>query len=162
MELETAVESTFNNFRGSIDGRRVDDNAIAEILRTSDDADERRAAWEASKQIGPEVADRIRELARLRNQAARDLGSRDHFALALATGELDETRLFATLDDVDRATAEPFRRGSARSTRRSPRASGAPSTTCARGTTTTRSSRARPPRAPSRSTTSSPTPTSKR
>jgi peptidyl-dipeptidase A len=108
VELETTVESTFNNFRGSIGGRRVDDNAIAEILRTSDDAEERQAAWEASKQIGPEVADRIRELARLRNQAARDLGARDHFALALATGELDEARLFATLDDVDRATAEPF------------------------------------------------------
>jgi peptidyl-dipeptidase A len=108
VELETSVESTFNNFRGTIDGRRVDDNAIAEILRTSDDATERRAAWEASKQIGPEVADRIRELARLRNHAARELGARDHFALALATGELDETRLFATLDDVDRATADAF------------------------------------------------------
>jgi peptidyl-dipeptidase A len=108
VELETTVESTFNNFRGSIDGRRVDDNTIAEILRGSDDADERRAAWEASKQIGPEVGDRIRELARLRNQAARQLGYRDHFAMALATGELDEDRLFATLDDVDRATAEPF------------------------------------------------------
>ena len=163
VELETTVESTFNNFRGSIDGRRVDDNAIAEILRTSDDADERRAAWEASKQIGPEVADRIRELARLRNQAARDLGARDHFALALATGELDETRLFATLDDVDRRHrravrgVETRRRHVARAA-----ASGAPSTTCARGTTTTRSSRARPPRARSRSTTSSSTPTSKR
>jgi len=108
VELETRVESTFNNFRGEIDGRRVDDNAIAEILRTSDDAADRRAAWEASKQIGPEVADRIRELARLRNQAAQALGARDHFALALATGELDEDRLFATLDDVDRATAAPF------------------------------------------------------
>jgi peptidyl-dipeptidase A len=108
VELETRVESTFNNFRGQIDGRRVDDNAIAEILRTSDDSDARRAAWEASKQIGPEVAERIRELARLRNQAAQALGARDHFALALATGELDEDRLFATLDDVDRATADPF------------------------------------------------------
>jgi peptidyl-dipeptidase A len=108
VELETRVESTFNNFRGRIDGERVDDNAIAEILRTSDDTAERRAAWEASKQIGPEVADRIRELARLRNEAAQALGARDHFALALATGELDEERLFATLDDVDRATAGPF------------------------------------------------------
>ena len=108
VELETRVESTFNNFRGEIDGRRVDDNAIAEILRTSDDTEARRAAWEASKQIGPEVADRIRELARLRNQAAQALGARDHFALALATAELDEDRLFATLDDVDRATATPF------------------------------------------------------
>jgi peptidyl-dipeptidase A len=106
--LETRVESTFNNFRGAIDSERVDDNAIAEILRTSDDAGERRAAWEASKQIGVEVADRIRELARLRNQAARALGFRDHFAMALSTAELDETRLFATLDDVDRATAGPF------------------------------------------------------
>src|SRR4029078_12938352 len=34
VELETRVESTFNNFRGEIDGRRVDDHAIAEILRT--------------------------------------------------------------------------------------------------------------------------------
>lgn len=108
VELETAVESTFNNFRGEIAGARVDDNAIAEILRTSDDEAERRAAWEASKQVGGQVADRIRELARLRNRAARDLGYRDHFAMALATGELDEDRLFATLADVDAATAEPF------------------------------------------------------
>jgi peptidyl-dipeptidase A len=109
VELEASVESTFNTFRGSIDGRRVDNNAIDEILRTSDDSDDRRAAWEASKQIGTEVADRLRELARLRNLAARELGFRDHFALALATAELDEDRLFATLGDVDDATAEPFR-----------------------------------------------------
>jgi peptidyl-dipeptidase A len=108
VELETRVESVFNNFRGTVDGRRVDDNEIAEILRTSDDEAARRSAWEASKQIGPEVADRLRDLARLRNQAARALGYRDHFALALATGELDEARLFATLADVEEATREPF------------------------------------------------------
>jgi peptidyl-dipeptidase A len=108
VELETVVESTFNNFRGTINGQRVDDNAIAEILRSSDDTEARRSAWEASKQIGPQVADRIRELARLRNQAAQALGARDHFALALATGELDEERLLTTLADVDQATAAPF------------------------------------------------------
>jgi peptidyl-dipeptidase A len=108
VELEASVESTFNTFRGVIDGARVDANAIDEILRTSDDVDARRAAWEASKQIGPEVAGSIRALARLRNRAARELGFRDHFALALATAELDEDRLFATLADVDRVTAAPF------------------------------------------------------
>jgi peptidyl-dipeptidase A len=108
VELETQVASTFNTYRATLDGRLVDDNDIAEILRASDDVDERRAAWEAAKSIGPEVAERVRELARLRNAAARGLGFRDHFALALATGELDEDRLFATLDEVDRATAEPF------------------------------------------------------
>jgi peptidyl-dipeptidase A len=108
--LEVAVETKFNTFRGEMDGRRVDDNAIAEVLRTSDNSRERRAAWEAAKQVGAEVADQVRELARLRNEAARALGYRDHFALALATSELDEARLFATLDEVDRATAEPFMR----------------------------------------------------
>jgi peptidyl-dipeptidase A len=98
----------FNNFRGTVDGEQVDDNEILEVLRTSDDPEERRRAWEAAKQIGPEVADQVRELARLRNRAARALGYRDHFALALATSELDEERLFATLDQVDQATARPF------------------------------------------------------
>ena len=35
VELETRVESTFNNFRGEIDGRRVDDNAIAASPRAT-------------------------------------------------------------------------------------------------------------------------------
>jgi peptidyl-dipeptidase A len=108
VELETQVASTFNTYRATVDGRRVDDNDISEILRTSDDDGQRRAAWEASKSIGPQVAHRVRELARLRNRAARALGFRDHFELSLATGELDERRLFATLDEVDGATRGPF------------------------------------------------------
>ncbi|HUF84915.1 MAG TPA: M2 family metallopeptidase [Acidimicrobiia bacterium] len=114
VELEVDVEATFNSHRGEIDGERVDDNHILEILRSSDDAGERKAAWQASKQVGTRVADQVRELAELRNEAARGLGSRDHFELALATGELDEGRLFATLDEVDRATARPFTEWKAR------------------------------------------------
>jgi peptidyl-dipeptidase A len=108
VELETEVEAAFNTFRGEIDGERVDDNTLAEILRAGTDPGERQAAWEASKLVGAEVADRLRELARLRNEGARSIGYRDHFALALATSELDEARLFATLADVDRVTAAPF------------------------------------------------------
>jgi len=109
VELQAAVESEFAQHRGEIAGRPVDDNEIARILRTSDDVEERRGAWEASKTVGVAVADRLRELARRRNAAAQELGWRDHFALALDTNELDEDRLFATLDAVDAATAEPFR-----------------------------------------------------
>jgi peptidyl-dipeptidase A len=108
VELEVEVESTFNTFRGNLDGQRVDDNAILEILRTSNDSNERRAAWDASKQVGAEVATKVVQLAELRNTAARSLGFRDHFALSLAVGELDEDRLFKTLGEVDRHTAQPF------------------------------------------------------
>ena len=108
VELDAEIDGTFNAFRGRIDGVEVDDNTIAQILRGSDDAGERRRAWEASKQVGAEVAARVLEQARLRNRAARHLDARDHFALALGTSELDEARLFATLDEVDQATEGPF------------------------------------------------------
>lgn len=110
VELQVSVESTFNRHRGVVRGEEVDDNAIKRILRTSADQAERRDAWEASKTVGAAVAGEVRELARLRNDAARRLGFRDYFAMALATDELDEQRLFATLDAVDAVTAEPFRR----------------------------------------------------
>ncbi len=109
VELQVSVESTFANHRAEVDGSEADDNDIALILSTSDDTAHRRAAWEASKTVGAVVADRVRELARLRNRAARELGYRDHFALALGTSELDEGRLFETLAAVDTATAAPFR-----------------------------------------------------
>jgi peptidyl-dipeptidase A len=109
VELETQVEATFTSFRGELDGKQVADNAILDVFRTSDDSDLRRRAWEASKQVGGAVGDSVRELARLRNTAACELGYRDHFALALAVGEMDETRLLSTLDEVDQHTTGPFK-----------------------------------------------------
>ena len=108
VELEASVEARFAQHRGVVRGEAVDDNQIKEILRASEDVAERREAWEASKTIGAAVADDVRELARLRNEAARSLGYRDWFALAVATSEMDEGRLFATLDECDALTAEPF------------------------------------------------------
>ena len=108
IELETAVEMIFSTHRGVVAGRHVNNNEILEILRESDDGEARREAWEASKTVGAAVADDVRELARLRNAAAHAVGYRDWFALSLALSEMDETKLFATLDEVDAATAEPF------------------------------------------------------
>lgn len=110
VELEASVEVRFSRHRGVVRGAEVDDIAIKRILRESDDAEERREAWEASKTVGAAVADDVRELARLRNESARALGFRDWFALSIAVSELDEGKLFETLAACDRATAEPFAR----------------------------------------------------
>jgi peptidyl-dipeptidase A len=110
VELETSVDLRFSRHRGVVGGSEVGDNEITRILRRSDDPRERREAWEASKTVGAVVADDVRELARLRNEAARGLGYRDWFALSLATDELDENRLIAMLAEADRVTAEPFAR----------------------------------------------------
>ena len=110
VELQTSVETRFSRHRGVVAGKEVDDNEIKQILRESEDPVERREAWEAAKTVGQEVASDIRELARMRNEAARSLGYRDWFALSLTTDEMDEDKLLETLAAADRATAAPFSR----------------------------------------------------
>ena len=110
VELEASVESRFVSHRGVVGGREVGDNEIKSILRSSDDVPERREAWEAAKTVGAAVSDDVRELARLRNEAARSLGHRDWFALAVATMEMSEDKLFDTLAEADRATSSVFDR----------------------------------------------------
>jgi len=110
VQLEASVDSRFSQHRAIVGGRQLDDNEIRRVLRESDDPAERREAWEGSKTVGAAVADDVRQLARLRNEAARGLGYRDWFALALATMEMDENRLFQTLDECDTLTAGPFAR----------------------------------------------------
>jgi peptidyl-dipeptidase A len=110
VELETSVDLRFSRHRGIVDGVEVGDTEIKRLLRRSDDPRERREAWEASKTVGAEVAEDVRQLARLRNEAARSLGHRDWFALSLATDEMDDAKLEQTLADCDRVTSEPFAR----------------------------------------------------
>jgi peptidyl-dipeptidase A len=114
VELEASVAARYSRHRGVVGGQEVDDVGIKKALRESDDAEERREAWAASKTVGAAVADDVRELARLRNEAAKTLGYRDWFALAIATSELSEDRLLETLAACDRVTAQPFAHWKAR------------------------------------------------
>lgn len=109
VELSSAVEGDFASFRPTIEGRPVTDNDILKILANSSDEGLRRRAWEASKEIGARVSDRVRELARTRNEIAIDLGFSDYYRMSLRLQELDESWLFETLDQLERLTSEPFR-----------------------------------------------------
>lgn len=110
VELSSAVESDFATFRPEVDGKRLTENDIRLVLESSDDEAHRKRVWEASKEIGALVADRIRELARVRNQTARDLGFADYYQMALELQEISESWLFEILGEVDNLTSEPFAR----------------------------------------------------
>jgi peptidyl-dipeptidase A len=103
------LERIFTTFRAEVDGERVTDNRILEILREERDGERRRTAWEASKQVGREVAEPLRELVRRRNAAARSLGFRDHYQMGLALQEQDETHLFALLERFEERSEAAFR-----------------------------------------------------
>lgn len=106
--LSAEVESLFAGFRPIVHGEALAAADIERVLRSSDDSEERRAAWEASREVATKAAPRVRELARLRNRAAHDLGYADFYRMSLSLQELSEEWLFATLDEVEVATEVPF------------------------------------------------------
>ena len=85
VELSTDIEKNFSTFRGTIDGEKVTDNEIKEILKTETDSAKREKAWLASKQVGPVVADDLIKLVKLRNKAAQKLGYENFHTLSLTT-----------------------------------------------------------------------------
>lgn len=104
------LEHVFHTFRSTFRGERLSNNELLEAFQGSTDTGLRREAWEASKEIGREVAGPLRELVRRRNAAARALGFPHYYAMELHLQELGEDRLFAVLDEFRDRTDEPFRR----------------------------------------------------
>lgn len=110
---ETALAQQYNSFRAELDGQAIADNQIDQILAKSTDSAEVEAAWQASKKIAyyrgpqgdqPPVAERLLDLVRLRNQAARSIGFDNAYRASLELGELDQQWLFETLDEIEEKT----------------------------------------------------------
>ncbi len=108
-ELEAEANAVYGNHRGEVGGREVGENEIREILRSSPDVALRREAWEASKTVGLQVEETVRELARLRNRLAREAGYPDHYHRSLDLQEMDAVELGRTMAELESATDAPFR-----------------------------------------------------
>ena len=110
VDLGTEIEKNFSTFRGSIDGQKVTDNRIKDILKAATDSAEREKAWLASKQVGAVVAPDIIKLVKLRNQAAKKLGFDNYHTMSLTTGEQDVNELDKIFDELYRLTNIPYAR----------------------------------------------------
>ncbi|MGD2094968.1 MAG: M2 family metallopeptidase [Phycisphaerales bacterium] len=108
VDLGTEIEKNFSTFRGTIDGEKITDNEIKEILKTQTNSDKREQAWLASKQVGTAVANDIIKLVKLRNKAARKLGFDNFHTLSLATAEQDVEELDRIFEQLYKLTNEPF------------------------------------------------------
>ncbi len=104
----SAVEQKFSTFRGSMNGRKVSNNDIENILKKETHSRIRRQAWEASKQVGAVVADDIIELVNLRNEAAVKLGFDNYHTMSLVASEQDAQELDAIFNQLEELTTAPF------------------------------------------------------
>jgi peptidyl-dipeptidase A len=104
-----AVEKAFNVYRAKVDGKEMTDSEVRKILKESKNSNRRQAVWEASKGVGAKVASDLKDLVKLRNQAAVALGFKNFHALQLYLNEQDGPTLLKLFDDLDALTREPYR-----------------------------------------------------
>ena len=107
---EMEIDGLFSSYRAELRGREVSDNDLRDVLKNSNDSQERYEAWRASKQIGGQVAGKLLELVEIRNREAKRLGYDNYYAMSMALQELDENELFATLEEVSTLIKPAFLR----------------------------------------------------
>lgn len=103
--LSNKLEEKYSTFRASVNGKKLTDNEIEEVLEKSTDNSELEQHWKASKEIGNQVADDVKKLVGLRNKAANELGYDNYHQMSLSLNEQNPDvveKLFDNLDDLTR------------------------------------------------------------
>jgi peptidyl-dipeptidase A len=108
IKMEVEVEKKYSNFRAEVNGNKLSDNEVEEILKTSVNSDELRAAWEGHKKIGYFVANDVIELVKLRNEIAGSLGFKNYHAMSLELSEQNPDEISKLFDELDLLTRDAF------------------------------------------------------
>lgn len=108
VDLENDIQQIFNTHRGRVGDREMSENEIREILGSTRDSAQAEAAWKAYMDVGRKVDGKLRDLVRMRNEMAGQLGFRNFYSMRLALQEIDETDFFKLFDELDELTRAPF------------------------------------------------------
>ena len=108
IRIQTEIEKKFAKFRPKIAGKSVTDNEIDEILTTTTDQKEAEAAWLASKEVGTEVAETVKKIVRLRNEAAKALGFDNFHQMSLTLSDQKPEEIDKIFDELDALTKQPY------------------------------------------------------
>ncbi len=108
IHLSTEIEQKYSNFRADIKGKKLSDNDIEQVLKTSVNSQELKDTWMAHKKIGPVVADDIRKLVKMRNEIAKELGFNNYHEMSLKLSDQDPAEISKIFDELDQLTRESF------------------------------------------------------
>jgi peptidyl-dipeptidase A len=96
---ETKQASLMNGFEFKLNGQKITANEIDNKLEKSTDLAERKAVWEASKEIGPALKPNLVILRDLRNGVAKEMKYPDYFSLQVAAYGMTTDEMLKMLDD---------------------------------------------------------------
>jgi peptidyl-dipeptidase A len=110
VNLNSNIIKKFNTYRAVIDGKEVTDNQILEVLKNEKSEGKRKAAWEASKQVGKVIEQNLLKLVKLRNQVAVKLGFKNFYEMSMFISEQDPNEIVGIFNKLKESTDEPFRK----------------------------------------------------
>ncbi len=108
IDLSTKIEEKYATFRAEINGKKINDNKIDDTLFKTNNSNEAKEYWLASKQIGKEVASDVIKLAKLKNNAANQVGYSNFHEMHLLLNELNYSFLDKLFDELDRKISPAF------------------------------------------------------
>jgi peptidyl-dipeptidase A len=103
-----AIEKAFNVYRAKVGDKELSDSQVRKVLSESKDSAERKAVWEASKAVGPQIVGDLKELVRLRNEVATRLGFNNYHAMRMYLDEQSQEEVLKLFDQLDELTRGPF------------------------------------------------------
>ena len=108
-----AVEQKFNTFRAKVGDTEYADSQVRKVMKESKSPSERELLWTASKGVGASVEADLKELVKLRNEMARELGFKNFHEMTLYLNEQNGPDLLKLFDELDELTREPFAKAKA-------------------------------------------------
>ncbi len=108
IKMQTAIEQKYSNFRAEVNGKKLSDNDVEEVLKTSTNSEELQKAWEGHKAIGTVVSEDIRNLVKKRNEIAKELGFNNYHEMSLKLSEQDPNEISKLFDELDVLTKDAF------------------------------------------------------
>jgi peptidyl-dipeptidase A len=113
-EMGTKIENKYSNYRTEVNGKKLSDNEVEEILKNSTNNAELEAVWTSQKKIGDIVAKDIIALVKKRNELARSLGFDNYHTMSLTFSEQDPKEIEKLFDELDDLTASAFNKEKAK------------------------------------------------
>lgn len=108
VDLSTEIEMIFQTDRAVLDGKEYTNNDLLEMMRKETDSAQREAIWKALKEVGDKVAPKLIELAKIRNEAAKQLGFDNYWEMEIVFQEHDPKQITDIFNELETLTTPLF------------------------------------------------------
>jgi len=108
VELSSEIEKIFQTYRPVLNDVTYTNNDLLEMIAAETDSEKRKQIWEALKQVGDLVNEKIIALAKVRNEAARKLGFNNYWEMSVTFQDFDPAELIRIFDELEELTRPLF------------------------------------------------------